>query len=199
MTDRFSSYNWIKTTFRQFCWAHLKRNMQKNQSVVASQEKLVMKYWSILDECIAYGIATNMGEISRKAFKSAMISIQRNIERLLLEGTICGHKKTENSCTLIFKHKELLRTVVETEGVEPANNLAKQLIRFYILWRKNSFGTWLERGNLFVERMMTTTCKLQSRNRYDYTTAIVVAYLKGKPIPSLLPAEEKTGYLNFAA
>ena len=33
----------------------------------------------------------------------------------------------------------------------------------------------------------TTTCKLQGRNRCDDVTAAVVAYLKYKLIPSLLP------------
>ncbi len=28
ISDRFGSYNWIKTTFRQFCWAHLKRDIE---------------------------------------------------------------------------------------------------------------------------------------------------------------------------
>ena len=92
-------------------------------------------------------------------------------------------------------------TFVEVEGVAPTNNLAEQLIRFYVIWRKNSFGTQSERGNLFVERMMTTTttCKLQGRNRYDYITAAVVAHLKDKSIPSLLPAEEKSNSLDLAA
>jgi len=59
---------------------------------------------------------------------------------------------------------------VEIEGIEPTNNLAEQQIRFYVLWRKNSFGTQSERGNMFVERMMTTTatCKLQNRNGYGF-------------------------------
>jgi len=60
------------------------------------------------------------------------------------------------------------------------------------LWRKNSFGTQSERGNLFVERMMTTTatCKLQGRNRYDYITAAVTAHLKNEAVSSLLPSQE---------
>lgn len=72
-----------------------------------------------------------------------------------------------------------LWTFVEIEGIEPTNNFAEQLIRPYVLWRKSSFGTQSERGDLFVERMMTTTttCKLQKRNRYDYITAAVAAHL----------------------
>jgi len=28
ISDRLGFYNWIKTTVRQFCWAHLKRDRQ---------------------------------------------------------------------------------------------------------------------------------------------------------------------------
>jgi len=58
-----------------------------------------------------------------------------------------------------------------------------------------------ERGNLFVERMMTatTTCKLQNRNRYDFITAAVVAHLKNKPIPSLLSIEVVVEPVKLAA
>jgi len=79
--------------------------------------------------------------------------------------------------------------------------VSPNLIRFYVLWRKSSFGTQSERGNVFIERMMTaaTTCKLQNRNRYDYLTATVVADLKNEPAPSLLPAEELTKPMEKAA
>lgn len=140
-------------------------------------------------------------EINRKTFQSAMKPIRENIERLLTEATTCGHAKTENSCALILKHKEALWAFVDIEGIEPTNNFAEQLIRFYVLWRKSRFGTQSERGNLFVERMMTTTttCKLQKRNRHDYLTAAVAAHLKNEPIPSLLPTEEVADHVKLAA
>lgn len=49
-------------------------------------------------------------------------------------------------------------------------------------------------GDLFVERMMTvtTTCKLQKHNRYDYINSAVDAHLRNKPVPSILYQEELT-------
>ena len=201
ITDRFASYNWIKATFRQFCWAHLKRDMQKISERSGKPGKIGDEILDYIRRMFLLWHRHKDGEISRKAFKTAMIPIRSNIERLLQSGATCDHEKTENSCKLILKHKESLWTFVEVEGVAPTNNLAEQLIRFYVIWRKNSFGTQSERGNLFVERMMTTTttCKLQDRNRYDYITAAVVAHLKDEPIPSLLPAEEKSNSLDLAA
>ena len=130
-----------------------------------------------------------------------MKPIRHHVESLLMEGTTCGHKKTENTCKQILKHKAALWSFVDIEGVEPTNNLAEQQIRFYVLWRKSSFGTQSERGNLFVERMMTTTttCKLQGKNRYEYVIAAVDAYFKNQPAPSLLPTEQKSEYEGLAA
>ncbi len=130
-----------------------------------------------------------------------MAPVRRNIERLLAEGTACGDVKTENTCANILQYKAALWTFVDIKGVEPTNNFAEQLIRFYVLWRKSSFGIQSERGNLFVERMMTatTTCKLQKRNRHDYITAAVEAHLKNEPAPSLLPVEDTTDFIKLAA
>ena len=91
-------------------------------------------------------------------------------------------------------------TFVRVEGVEPTNNFMERLIRPFVLWRKNSFGTQSERGNLFVERMMTVsvTCQLQDRNVLDYVTKAIEAHLRGDAIPSLLPQTE-THELPLAA
>ncbi len=200
-TDRYASYNWIKTTCRQFCWAHLKRDMQKISERSGRAGQIGDEILDYIKRMFRLWHRHKDEEMSRQTFQSAMKPIRENIERLLTEGMTCGHEKTQNSCALILKHKEALWTFVDIEDIEPTNNFAEQLIRFYVLWRKSSFGTQSERGNLFVERMMTTTttCKLQKRNRYDYITAAVAAHLKNEPIPSLLPTEEIVDALKLAA
>jgi transposase len=201
VSDRYSSYNWIKTTCRQFCWAHLKRDMQKISERSGQAGKIGDDILDYIKRMFRLWHRLKEGKMSRKTFQAAMKPIRCNVERLLTEGTTCGHKKTENTCKHILKFKDALWSFVEIEGVEPTNNLAEQLIRFYVLWRKSSFGTQSERGNLFVERMMTvtTTCKLQKRNRYDYITAAVVAHLRNESIPSLLPANEDFDVVKLAA
>jgi hypothetical protein len=73
----------------------------------------------------------------------------------------------------IRKLKAALWNFVDIPGVEPTNNFAERTIRPYVLWRKISFGTQSERGNRFVERMMTVTatCRQQRRNVLEYLTA----------------------------
>ncbi|MCK5872519.1 MAG: IS66 family transposase, partial [Methylococcales bacterium] len=200
-TDRYASYNWIKTTCRQFCWAHLKRDMQKISERSGRAGQIGDEILDYIKRMFRLWHRYKNEEINRRTFQTAMKPIREKIERLLTEGTTCRHKKTENSCALMLKHKDSLWTFVDIEGIEPTNNFAEQLIRFYVLWRKSSFGTQSERGNLFVERMMTTTttCKLQNRNRHDYITAAVAAHLKNEPIPSLLPTKKIVEALKLAA
>ncbi len=201
ITDRYASYNGIKSICRQFCWAHLMRDMQKISERSGRAGQIGDEILDYIKRMFRLWHRHKQEEMSRKTFQSAMKPIRQNIERLLIEGMVCGHEKTENTCAFLLKDKNSLWTFVEIEGIEPTNNFAEQLIRPYVLWRKNSFGTQSERGNLFVERMMTTTttCKLQKRNRYDYITAAVATHLKNESIPSLLPTEEFIEAVKLAA
>jgi transposase len=201
ISDRYSAYNWIQSNCRQFCWAHLKRDMQKISECSGKVGKIGDDILEYIRRMFRLWRKLKVGEISRQTFKLAMIPIRKDIERLLTDGTTCGHTKTANTCKNILKHKTALWNFVDVEGVEPTNNLAEQQIRFYVLWRKSSFGTQSERGNRFVERMMTTTatCKLQGKNRYEFLTSAVGAYFKNQPAPSLLPVQQKSDYERLAA
>ncbi|MFI3136708.1 MAG: IS66 family transposase [Methylococcaceae bacterium] len=193
-TDRYSGYTWVDIAHRQFCWAHLIRDFIKisersgEAGRIGDQQLVYIKrmfrlWWKFRD-----------GTLSRAQFITAMVPLRRQMEMLLEQGVRCGESKTANTCKKLLKYKTALWTFIETEGVQPTNNFAEQLIRSYVLWRKSSFGTQSDRGDLFVERMMTVTatCKLQNRNRYDYINSAVDAHLRNKPVPSILYQEEST-------
>ena len=86
-------------------------------------------------------------------------------------------------------------------GIEPTNNLAEQILRRIVIWRKISFGTQSPRGTLYLERIMTVvaTCKMQKRNVLDFVTEAIQAHLSGATPPSLLPAKilEGGGSINL--
>jgi transposase len=56
-----------------------------------------------------------------------------------------------------------LWTFVVEEGVEPTNNRAERALRFAVLWRKLLQGTYNEKGDRGVERILSVreTCRLQ--------------------------------------
>ncbi len=85
-------------------------------------------------------------------------------------------------------------TFVTTPGIEPTNNAAERVLRPAVLWRKNSFGSQSEAGNLFVSRMLTvvTTLRAQNRSVLEYLVEACRAARQGQPTPSLLPVDSIT-------
>ena len=120
-----------------------------------------------------------------------MDPLRKQVETLLSEGARCGNSKTEGTCKQILKVKQALWTFVDKVGIEPTNNLAEQILRRIVIWRKISFGTQSPRGTLYLERIMTVvaTCKMQKRNVLDFVTEAIQAHLSGVTSPSLLPAK----------
>lgn len=190
-SDRYSAYNWVETRCRQLCWSHLIRDFQKISERSGLAGKLGDDILNAVRRMFRLWQLFKSGQITRRTFKQAMEPVRATIESLLLQATTCGHAKTEKTCKNLLKYREALWTFVNMEGVEPTNNLAEQQLRAFVIWRKNSFGSQSERGNQFIERMMTitATCKLQKRNRCDYITQAVAAHLKNEAIPSLIPTK----------
>jgi len=116
--------------------------------------------------------------------------LNSKIESLLKRGTLSRNKKTAGTCRNVLAHKNALWRFLETDNIEPTNNLAEQMIRPLVIWRKTSFGAQSQKGTTYMERIMTTvaTCKLQSRSILKYLTdAVTCLALKTDP-----PAERAT-------
>ena len=73
-----------------------------------------------------------------------------------------------------------LWTFLEQAGVSPTNNHAERTIRFGVLWRKCSQGTSSDKGNRWVERILTLkqTCRLRSLKTYPILADAVRCYFK---------------------
>jgi transposase len=73
-----------------------------------------------------------------------------------------------------------LFTFLVEEGVEPTNNFAERMIRFAVLWRKRSYGTKSDKGNRWVERILSLrqTCRLQGKSTFDILVNAMDSYFK---------------------
>lgn len=189
VSDRWPGYNWVDAARRQLCWAHLIRDFVKISERNGKSKRIGNRLLSYVQEMFELWHLHQEGKRSRKWFRKKMKKIRSGVERLLVQGSRCGHPNTERTCKKLLKVKVALWTFVDTPGIEPTNNFAERTIRPYVLWRKSSFGTQSERGNLFVERMLTVsaTCKQQGRSVLDYVTAAIRAHQHGEAAPSLLP------------
>jgi transposase len=71
---------------------------------------------------------------------------------------------------------------LDVPGVEATNNIAERAHRFGVLWRKRSQGTCSEKGNRWVERVLSLryTCRIQGRPTFPMLVEAVSCLFKGE-------------------
>jgi transposase len=69
----------------------------------------------------------------------------------------------------IVREIDALWVFLDHDGVDPTNNRAERALRFGVLWRKRSLGTQSEKGNQWVERILSLkeTCRLKSKSTFQ--------------------------------
>jgi transposase len=82
---------------------------------------------------------------------------------------------------LLRRELDHLWLFLEEQGVSPTNNHAERTLRFAVLWRKRSFGTRVDKGDRFVERILSVrqTCRLQGKRVYPVLVDAMCAFLEG--------------------
>lgn len=99
---------------------------------------------------------------------------------------ILRYRDSESDAGTFVRHieKEIdaMFTFLMEDDVEPTNNLAERMIRFGVLWRKRSLGTNSEKGNRWVERILSLrqTCLLRAKSTFQTLTDAVSCYFRGQ-------------------
>ena len=77
---------------------------------------------------------------------------------------------------------ESLWTFLDVPGVEATHNRAERAHRFGVLWRKRSQGTCSEKGNRWVERVLSLrhTCRMRGQPTLPILVDAVTCLFKGK-------------------
>jgi len=80
----------------------------------------------------------------------------------------------------LAKEMESLWVFLHEQGVEPTNNYAERMIRYAVLWRKRSMGTQSQKGNRWVERILSLrqTCRLNGKSSFDVLVDAMSCYFK---------------------
>lgn len=81
----------------------------------------------------------------------------------------------------MVRELDALWTFLEHEGVEPTNNRAERSLRFGVLWRKRSLGTQSDKGNSWVERILSVkeTCRLRGKATFPFLVECLECYFAG--------------------
>jgi transposase len=80
----------------------------------------------------------------------------------------------------IGKQLESPRVFLDENGVEPTNNRSERALRFGVLWRKRSHGTQSDKGNRWVERILSLkqTFRMRALPVFPVLVNAIDAYFK---------------------
>jgi transposase len=189
-SDRFGAYEWIEASWRQVCWAHLRRDFQAMIDRGGAAEGVGRRLLELSNRLFRHWHEVRDGPLPWAAFQRRMIRVRGEVRRALLEGSRCPCARTAATCFEILKVEEGLWAFARIEGVEPTNNAAERALRHAVIWRRVSGGTDSAHGSRFVERMLTVvgTCRQQGLNVLEYLTSCFEADRCGQAPPSLHPA-----------
>ena len=190
VSDRATALNFWAMELRQICWAHLLRkgiSFSERAGRAGALGRELLDYIAIM---FAYWEDLKVGKLTRDQFREHMAPLRKQVEAVLERAVAAKLAHVSGSCADILAHRAALWTFVDRDDVEPTNNHAEQQLRAFVLWRKRSFGTQSERGNLFAERLMTVahTARKQNKNVLEFLTACCTAARNGTPPPSLFAA-----------
>jgi transposase len=190
VTDRYAVYLFVDDTQRQFCLAHLARDLVALGERDGAPGRLGRALARELGGVFAVLHAPGRDPADLAALREDIAPCRQRLHDLLSQGTRCRDPKARRFCQGLLDHETALWTFTRITGVPATNNASERALRHAVHWRRTSYGTQTDTGNRIVERLLTLreTCRLQGRRLHDYLTDAVTADLHGQPIPSILAA-----------
>jgi transposase len=85
----------------------------------------------------------------------------------------------------VLREMDSLWVFLSHHGVEPTNNRAERALRFGVQWRKRSLGTTSDKGNRWVERILSLkeTCRLRAVSTYQGLVDAMTSLFTGQQPP----------------
>ena len=172
VSDGYGVYrNWVNK--QQACLAHLMRRAKGLAEMLDPEmAKFGQRIFSELERLIAWAHAPpTKGEASTWYARMVHL-IARHRDRKDKAGTFARHLEKLMG--------ELWLFLIE-DGVEPTNNRAERALRFAVLWRKMMQGTSSDKGDRWVERILSLreTCRLRGKPTFDLLVEVITAYFHG--------------------
>ena len=154
VSDGYGVYQkWVN--LRQTCLAHL---IRKAKSLAASSDP----------EIAACGrwARDELRRLCRMAKDPPTVGEWRAFYARLSRLINTNHDRKDEAgkfARRLLREMDSIWIFLEVEGVEPTNNRAERAARFGVLWRKRSQGTDSDKGNRWVERILSLreTCRIR--------------------------------------
>ena len=170
VTDRYAVYDVYDNEKRQVCLAHLRRDFKRfAHSKNLSLSKVGKSLVEIIDLVFAIYHHFKMEKIDKLYYLRRMRKIRKKM--LYYLKTVSNLEECEQARRVannILRSFDMMWLFVDDGQIEPTNNFAERQIKHHVKYRKNSFFTWSDRGQRFIERTksLLATAKLQNLNPF---------------------------------
>ena len=187
VSDRATALNFWAMERRQICWAHLLRKFVSFSERAGPAATLGQQLLDLTALVFEYHHDYREGKLTRQKFVEWMKPVREQFEATLERAVAADIERMSGSCADMLEHKQALWTFVERDDVAPTNNHAERELRAFVLWRRRSFGTQSDHGNVFAARVMTVahTARKQNKNIFSFLVACVRAHIDRTSAPSL--------------
>jgi transposase len=195
-SDRLPTYLTYVVGQRQFCRAHVTRNVLSAldlaktpaaqrfcREALALDRRLFRLWHRFRGDPHARGAPLTRAQLIAK-----VLPIEKRLFALGERSLTARNAEVRNLAHAFFVHNQHFFTFVHEAGVAPTNNAAERALRTAVQWRKIMFGTRSANGERAVERLLTITktCQQQQINVLTYLTAAILAHRRQQRVASLL-------------
>jgi len=188
VSDRASVFLYWPMFYRQICWSHLLRTFTDYSERDGPAGEIGNELVEYCELVFHYWREHRAGKISDADYKLWIAAIQKNMKPCLRRAINSNLKYVSGSCENLLAHWDAMWTFVENAAVDPTNNHAERELRRLVLWRKRSFGSQSERGDRFVERILTVTQTMRKKagDTLEFLQRSFLAHSLSATTPSLL-------------
>ena len=187
-SDRWCAYDEWPSGQRQLCWAHIKRNWEKQVERGGAAKRIGEVWLAVQHRVFELWHLFRGGGCTRAELDERMVPLVDELGEVLWAGRRSRDRVLVRFCERLAADSGALWTFVDTDGVEPTNNHAERVQRRAVLWRRRSFGCHSADGCRFVERILTVvqTLRQQGRSVLEFLSQTIQAHRAGQSAPRLV-------------
>lgn len=187
-TDRYSAYRRLKGAMRQFCWAHLRRELVAlSECSKEDVSKLGKKLLADQERMFDLWHAFQDGKIDRQALRMQSAIVMARLKRNLLAAAAMKHRPARNLGTALVENWDKLWTFLRIEGVAPTNNGAERALRPLVIMKRIFQRLPSNGGKRFYERLVSAgmTARIRGVPFFEWLIKAFKANRMGEAPPAL--------------
>jgi hypothetical protein len=192
ITDRHGAYHAHPATLRQLCWSHVIRNLERLSGRKGDPGELGLWLVRVARLVIRLEHRWRGSGYKSQHYRRRLLAARANFRTALEQGRDRhAGQRTGHACQALLHDEPMLWRFLDTPGIDLTNNTAERALRPYVIWRKTSFFSQSERGNLFRARVMTVTesCRRLNLCAYALLRQVCDQGIRKQPITLRLPID----------